>query len=1616
MKIKRTISRGAFAILAAMLLMLVPAPPSSTIAAEDDVIFTIDNIRLNKGGTEIAQLQDGAVAVSADVTNHSEESYTPLLMAFACIGQSGAEDIDRFIIHDTDDNAATTFAAGESKRITFNVTVKDAANSFIKIVAAESLSSGKLLSEQTYYDPTWAVKLQSLTVAGAAVEDFDPDEMQRTIKLAAGVTFPLEIEATAAFDGAAVKVSSPASIEDTLTVEVSCGTLPVSTYVFDLMWQPRVEFTNYRTEGTIPTASEITVVDDFQGGQRWNNNNIAWEADSIPDYLKGTTYIRTNYLDNPTDAKDLNANIDNKLFTMTLTQSATVYLATWSTYVSGSCQRFVAGWESAGAQWMNNKQPVSLTTSDPRGQWKTVYLVKREFKVPEGGSVNIDFTVPGSSYNISMYSMFIDWADETEPTPTVTPTSTPDSGKGTVTFTNYRTEGTVPAENEMTVVENFSGGLRWNNRSDVSWKEDTIPEYLKGKTYIRTNYLDNPSDSPDLNADGSKRLFTMTLDKSATVYYVTWSTYAANSCQRMVNEWVSKGAEWLNNKEPVSFTTNGSGDQKTKVYLLKRTFEVPEGETLDIDFLVPASGYSVSMYSMFIDWADETEPTPTPTVTPTPTPDSGKGIVTFKNYAQEATYPAADNITVVENFSGGKRWNNSDIEWVTTSIPDYLKGTTYIRTNYLDNPSNSPDLNANIDNKLFTMTINKSATVYLATWSTYVSGSCQRFVAGWESAGAEWMNGKQPVSLTTNDSRDQLGRVYLVKRTFEVPEGETLDIDFTVPGSSYSIGMYSMFIDWADEEEPTPTPTVTPTPTPDSGKGTVTFTNYRTAGTIPTESQMTVVENFSGGLRWNNMDVQWDAATIPDYLKGTTYIRTNYADSPQSGDTTAAELNAVGTNRLFTMRLNKSATVYYATWSPNTWGTCQTMVSSWQSAGAEWVNNKQPISLTISGGDTRGQRKDVYLLKRTFEVPEGETLDIDFTVPGSSYNISMYSMFIDWNVETEPTPAPVIPTVTIKDYAQETTYPAADNITVVENFSGGLRWNNRDIIWNEDTIPEYLKGTTYIRTNYADNKDNAPELNANGGNKLFTMTINKSATIYYATWSTYVSGNCQKMVGDWKAAGATWINNGEVLEFTSNGADGMRKNCILLKREFEVPEGETLDIEFLVPGKDYGASMYSMFIDWADEAAANEPETQSLFRVSLGMPVYAAETGNADYAIKNGTAYVTGQGAGGRKILVEVFKPGTNAAERTPDDLLYYHVVPADETGGFEAAVPLSMADTTGKFPYTIYTQNETIFTKTETIDYDPSGDSSITVFSLGGKTGTINGNNISVTVDANTNVTGLIATFTAGRNAEVTVNGAVQISGQTRNNFTNPVVYTVTADDGTQTQYTVTVTKSGGVSGGGMSGGGGGASGGRGTGGASYTEVPNFSANQTIPNRNGVQLFADVDGSHWAYDYIDCLLAKKIVSGYEDGAFRPDSNITREEFVKIAVEAFAIVSDSSGAAFEDVQNGAWYEYYVQTAAGAGIVNGIDETHFGTGEMVTRQDLAVMIARVIEAENISIKAIENAPTFTDEADISGYAQEAVKKLAAAGILGGYADGSFNPNGIATRAEVCAILYRMINGR
>ncbi|HLP31895.1 MAG TPA: T9SS type A sorting domain-containing protein, partial [Bacteroidia bacterium] len=76
----------------------------------------------------------------------------------------------------------------------------------------------------------------------------------------------------------------------------------------------------------------------------------------------------------------------------------------------------------------------------------------------------------------------------------------------------------------------------------------------------------------------------------------------------------------------------------------------------------------------------------------------------------------------------------------------------------------------------------------------------------------------------------------------------------------------------------------------------------------------------------------------------------------------------------------------------------------------------------------------------------------------------------------------------------------------------------------------------------------------------------------------------------------------------------------------------------------------------------------------------------------------------------------------------------------------------------------------------------------------TISGTNVSVTVPSSTNINALIASFSVSPLAQASIGSTKQISGVTTNNFTNPVIYTIKAEDGTTKNYTVTVSKNTGV------------------------------------------------------------------------------------------------------------------------------------------------------------------------------------------------------------------------------
>jgi hypothetical protein len=113
---------------------------------------------------------------------------------------------------------------------------------------------------------------------------------------------------------------------------------------------------------------------------------------------------------------------------------------------------------------------------------------------------------------------------------------------------------------------------------------------------------------------------------------------------------------------------------------------------------------------------------------------------------------------------------------------------------------------------------------------------------------------------------------------------------------------------------------------------------------------------------------------------------------------------------------------------------------------------------------------------------------------------------------------------------------------------------------------------------------------------------------------------------------------------------------------------------------------------------------------------------------------------------------------------------------------------------------------------------------------------------------------------------------------------------------------------------------------------------------------------------------------------------------------------------FADVPPSAWYAPYVAAAVQAGIVQGASPTAFDPDATLTREQLAVLLARALK--------LTRAATlhFTDDAMIDGWALPGVEEVVAAGYMDGLPDGSFQPLGTATRAQAAAVLARVENER
>lgn len=191
-------------------------------------------------------------------------------------------------------------------------------------------------------------------------------------------------------------------------------------------------------------------------------------------------------------------------------------------------------------------------------------------------------------------------------------------------------------------------------------------------------------------------------------------------------------------------------------------------------------------------------------------------------------------------------------------------------------------------------------------------------------------------------------------------------------------------------------------------------------------------------------------------------------------------------------------------------------------------------------------------------------------------------------------------------------------------------------------------------------------------------------------------------------------------------------------------------------------------------------------------------------------------------------------------------------------------------------------------------------------------------------------------------------------------------------------------------------------------TKVPEPVPTPTEPTQEPSGGFSDMASCPWAEEAVNYLFEKGIVSGRDDGSFDPNGSITRAEAVKLLVTAFGLTEEGEELSFTDVPSDRWYYRYIRIAFAAGLISGVSESEFAPETEVSRQDMAVLLDRVMNRENT-----EEAFDFSDGEQIADYAKQAVANLAALGVVSGTDEGSFEPSRNTTRAQAAKMLYEII---
>lgn len=180
---------------------------------------------------------------------------------------------------------------------------------------------------------------------------------------------------------------------------------------------------------------------------------------------------------------------------------------------------------------------------------------------------------------------------------------------------------------------------------------------------------------------------------------------------------------------------------------------------------------------------------------------------------------------------------------------------------------------------------------------------------------------------------------------------------------------------------------------------------------------------------------------------------------------------------------------------------------------------------------------------------------------------------------------------------------------------------------------------------------------------------------------------------------------------------------------------------------------------------------------------------------------------------------------------------------------------------------------------------------------------------------------------------------------------------------------------------------------------------------------FDDVS-NHWAQAAVNNMGSRMIIEGIDNHTFNPNRSMTRAEFATILVRGLGLKPNNSTSAFADVQATDWYHGAVQTASAYGLITGFADGTFHPNVEITREQAMTILAKAMKLTGLAADLTAEQTTqalagFQDGKQIAGYAQSSVAQAAYAGILSGRDDHRLAPKASVTRAEVATLIQRLL---